>query len=152
MSRPASGIYLKVKKSPRAAIAASLVVPGAGQFYNREVLKGCLLFLVAAGFALWTLSNLHTRDLVELRALERSGSAAHAARAAREAVPWPLAPLAGTALAALYSAWDGHRVAQRILDMVEVRRNAASPTRSFDIPKELDGHAIPRRRPTDRDT
>lgn len=139
MNPSPSGIYLKVGKSPRSAALASLVVPGAGQIYNRELLKGCLLFLMAAGFVLWTLCNLHTRDMVELRVIERGGTAEGADARGRETVPWPLAPLAFYGLVALYSAWDGYHVARRILDMVELRRNAASPTKSFELPESLRG-------------
>ncbi|MDD5774083.1 MAG: DUF5683 domain-containing protein [bacterium] len=43
----------KIKKSPVIAALASLFFPGAGQAYNREVIRSLIMILMAIGLLTW---------------------------------------------------------------------------------------------------
>ena len=59
------------KKSPFGALLRSVAFPGGGQFYNRKVLKGSVIFAAESGFIIaaaieWQRRDQHLKNFREL--------------------------------------------------------------------------------------
>lgn len=59
------------KKSPFGALLRSIAFPGGGQFYNRKVLKGSVIFAAESGFIIaaaieWQHRDQHLKNFREL--------------------------------------------------------------------------------------
>ncbi|MBU0476952.1 hypothetical protein KKC91_00055 [bacterium] len=93
------------KKSPVSALIVSLVVPGAGQFYNRELIRGILLAFLAVTMVLWFgyLQIQYNQSYEEIVKMEGAKIAMYYARSQ---VAWRLIPLICYLVTAIFSAYD----------------------------------------------
>lgn len=114
--------FLAIPKKAATALAASIVLPGAGQIYNREVLKGILLWAIAMGFLIWGFTSWQQFGLVYAETLEQTGLADIATAQAHAAVPhrW-LGPFFYL-LVVVYSALDAWVVARQVVALIERER------------------------------
>ena len=114
--------FLKVPKKARTALLASVVLPGAGQIYNREVFKGIMLWAMALGFAVWGYSSwlVYTAEFTRMH--EQTALADIARMHARAAVPYPWLPWLCYGLVVVYSAYDAYLVARQVIELIERER------------------------------
>ena len=105
------------KKSPASALIVSLIVPGTGQFYNRELIRGILLVLFAVTMVLWFVYlqiqyNQCYEEIVEME------GAKIAMYYARSQIAWRLIPLICYLATVTFSAYDAFMFARYVKNSV----------------------------------
>ncbi len=114
--------FLKVPKKARTALLVSIVLPGAGHIYNREVVKGVFLWAMAMGFLIWGYSSWMQYNFVYTQMLEHSAMKDIALVQAHATVPYPWVPFVFYLIVVTFSAYDSYLVARQVLQLIERER------------------------------
>ena len=122
IARRITASFLKIPKKARTALLASLVIPGSGQIYNREVLKGILLWLMAVGFSIWTFSCCSQYRTIYAAFVEQTGLADIARAQAQAMASDYRIPVFFYLLVVVYSAYDAYLVARQVIDLISRER------------------------------
>ena len=122
MFRKISTSFLNLPKKARTSLIISLIMPGAGHIYNREVVKGVLLWSMAMGFLIcgWTSRTIYNQ--VYLATLEHTGLSDIAHAQAAAAVPWLWVPVIFYVIVLIFSSYDAYLVTGQIVTMIERER------------------------------
>lgn len=101
------------KKSSASALIVSLIIPGAGQFYNRELVRGVLFALLAISMVAWFgyLQLQYNQSYAEIVKMEGAKIAMYYARSQ---VAWRLIPLILYLATAMFSAYDAFMFARYV--------------------------------------
>ena len=124
MFRKISTSFLNLPKKARTSLIISLIMPGAGHVYNREVVKGVLLWSMAMGFLIWGWTSRTLYNRVYLATLEHTGFADIAEAQAVATVPWLWVPVIFYVIVLVFSSYDAYLVTGQIVTMIERERKA----------------------------
>jgi TM2 domain-containing membrane protein YozV len=122
MFRKISTSFLSLPKKARTSLIISLIMPGAGHVYNREVVKGVLLWSMAMGFIIWGWTSRTLYNEVYRATLEHTGMADIATAQASAAVPWLWVPVIFYIIVLVFSSYDAYLVTGQIIRMIERER------------------------------
>lgn len=103
-----------LKKKPWAAIVASFFVPGAGQLYNRELLRGIVLIYIAVICLIWFSYNQGQYYQAFREMLKIEGERELAILYAKTQVKWRFVPLGIYGIIVILSAIDAYLFARYI--------------------------------------
>jgi len=130
--------FLKIPKKARTAFIVSLFMPGAGHIYNREVVRGVVLWSIAMGFFIWGLVWWRQYDAVYRMMVEQTGLPDIARAQALATVPLWWLPLLFYVIAVAFSAFDAYLVARQVVDLIARERTIRESERR-DVLRELGG-------------
>ncbi len=105
------------KKSSASALIVSLIIPGAGQFYNRELIRGVLFALLAVTMILW-FGHLQIQYNQSYEEIVKMEGAKIAAYYAHSQVAWRLIPLILYLVTAMFSAYDAFMFARYVKNIM----------------------------------
>ncbi len=106
------------KKNPAVAALASIVLPGAGQAYNREIVRALILIFLALGLISWFVKmQIDYNDHYE-KMMKVEGVREIAREYAQAQAPYRLIPLALYVGLIVFSAYDAYVFAAYILRTV----------------------------------
>ena len=108
------------KKNPVSALIVSLIIPGAGQFYNRELIRGVLLGLLALTMVLW-FAHLQIQYNQSYEEIVKMEGAKIAMYYARSQIAWRLIPLICYLATVTFSAYDAFMFARYVKNSVRQR-------------------------------
>ena len=118
MFRRITSSFLKVPKKARTACMVSIVMPGAGHVYNREVVKGVMLWAMAMGFLIWGYVSWSQYCATFSQMLEQTGMQDIAYAQARASVPHLWVPFVFYAMVVVFAAYDAYLVARQVIDLI----------------------------------
>jgi len=119
MFRKISTTFLNLPKKAKTALIISLIMPGSGHVYNREVVKGVLLWSMAMGFLIWGFTSFNLYNGIYARSFQQTGLADIAQAQAKAAVPWIWVPVVFYFIVVVFSSYDAYLVTKQIIDMIK---------------------------------
>ena len=124
MFRKVSTTFFNIPKKARTALLISIIMPGAGHIYNRDVVKGVLLWSMAMGFLIWGWVSRSLYTSVYQATLDHTGLSDIAHAQAHAAVPWMWVPILFYGIVVAFSSYDAYLIADQIIQMIERDRKA----------------------------
>ena len=123
MFRRITASFLRIPKKARTAFIVSLLIPGAGHVYNREVVKGVLLWAMAMGFLIWAYLSWGQYCFAYEQMLEQTGLEDIARAQAQASVPHLWVPFVFYLLVLIFSAYDAYLVACQVIELIKRERS-----------------------------
>lgn len=106
------------KKHPLVAAVASIILPGAGQAYNREMIRSMILIIIAIGLISWFVKMQIDYNKSYETMLKIEGVKDIAIEYARAQAPYRFVPLALYLGLIVFSAYDAYIFAAYIVRTV----------------------------------
>lgn len=109
------------KKHPAIAALASIILPGAGQAYNREMTRSLVLVVIAISMIAWFVKMQISYNRAYESMMKLEGVREIAMVYARAQVPYTLIPVALYLGLVVFSAYDAYIFAAYILKTVMIK-------------------------------
>ena len=132
MFRRITSSFLRVPKKARTACLVSIIMPGAGHVYNREVVKGVMLWAMAMGFLIWGYVSWSQYCVTYNQMLEQTAMHDIALAQARHSVPHLWVPFVFYLMVVVFSAYDAYLVARQVIDLIN-REKAIRESERRDV-------------------